>query len=1358
MKIRFMKIKHLGSIVGIFFLASMFCTQAFAVSPVVWTNPVDVTVTGNTIEKTAGCQGCTAGAVSQQSIASGNGYIEFSATAPNEGGRAGISSNSTNSTNTLDLKFAIGLGGGVWVIREDDIYRTEGTYVANDIFRIAYESGVAKYYKNGALIYTSALAPVYPAYFDTSIFDLNKKVSNAMIENFSATGSVKLYPSNLRITKGKSNTATAVFKNAGGVHSNATFSFSSSNPSIATATNDPLTSGGTSTNLASVKGLASGTATITGTANGLTTNALTVTVDDPAATAFADIHGDNDASGGSAITTKVGEPIEINAESSTGVNSLEWDWGDSDKTTEEFSATHAYFLAGTYTLSLKVTNSLGSISTDTVVVTVQNFAAPTATFTVTTAQQLIDAYNLCNGGEHIVIPAGTTLVGNIVLPARTFSDYVTIRSSGTMPDIRNRISPTDPGLATMQSTAYSERPLTISNNVAKLRIIGIKFAPFEQTQSDEFSLIEVGGRAQTSLSTNPQKIIFQHIVMNPPDTTMVRHGMWNDGYKVSVISSWLGNIFVRCFPGSGCITDSNAIFSLNGKGAHVYNNSYIEASTENIIYGGDVVSVDGHTPTNIEIRRSYFFKRLAWKPNPTPLFNIKNLIEFKIGRRVYLEGNIFENHWLGADAGQPNAININSLEEPDSPWTVTEDINFENNKVVEMPSGILLANSYYAPVGSGLIYNPRKANNIRFKNMLFNKFNGLNNNSSRLILLNGAEDVLLDRITQVDSTQNTNLLMSIATRNNYRFQMTNSILGMGNQYQIFADGGAFGRCGLNFATGAGSEFLPCDPNGFWNVSNNIFVRYNTDALVNPPANNCDSAVGFGSVGFVDLANGDYRLSGSGPCYTGQTNIGADIPVLNNRTACAVSGQQLSCGTALPTAPSALAATTVSTTQINLAWTDNSTNETGFRVERSTDNVTFTEIGTTAANVTTFNSTTLTSGTTYYYRVRAYNAGGNSAYSNTASATTAVVQAPYPGPAIPNLPVTLQAENFDKGGQGVSYNEVFGATSSSVYRSTPVETVDLQANASANNGFVVFEAGAGEWLEYTVNAPATALYDIGVRYSNGFTTGAGALHVEVCDAAGVTCTNVTGSLTTSPTGSWSTFATLTKYNVSVSAGNHVIRLAMDTNAPELCACVVGNMDSISFTASAIPAAPSGLTAVVNTTTGVTLNWLDNSPNETGFQVSRLTTTLATCPTTGYTLVSTTAANAVTFPNTGLTANTTYCYEVKSVNGVGASAGVRVMTRTAAPTAPSGLALTVISRNQINLAWVDNSNNETNFEIQRCSGSATCTPVNLVTNIAPNTLTYQNTGLTPATIYRYRVRAINGAGASAYTAIVNATTLP
>ncbi|MCX5697261.1 MAG: fibronectin type III domain-containing protein [Candidatus Omnitrophica bacterium] len=88
------------------------------------------------------------------------------------------------------------------------------------------------------------------------------------------------------------------------------------------------------------------------------------------------------------------------------------------------------------------------------------------------------------------------------------------------------------------------------------------------------------------------------------------------------------------------------------------------------------------------------------------------------------------------------------------------------------------------------------------------------------------------------------------------------------------------------------------------------------------------------------------------------------------------------------APTNLTASAVSTNQIKLSWKDNANNESGFKIERSLKASSgFTRIASVGANVTTYNNAGLNPGTTYYYRVCAYDSSANSAYSNSVSVTT-----------------------------------------------------------------------------------------------------------------------------------------------------------------------------------------------------------------------------------------------------------------------------------------------------------------------------------------------------------------------------------
>jgi hypothetical protein len=110
----------------------------------------------------------------------------------------------------------------------------------------------------------------------------------------------------------------------------------------------------------------------------------------------------------------------------------------------------------------------------------------------------------------------------------------------------------------------------------------------------------------------------------------------------------------------------------------------------------------------------------------------------------------------------------------------------------------------------------------------------------------------------------------------------------------------------------------------------------------------------------------------------------------------------------PAAPSDLVARAISSTQIDLTWTDNSDNEQGFRIERSLDGQSFAEVASVGPNITSFSDTGLSQGTTFFYRVFAFNAFGNSGASNVAADTTQ-------GPPIPVFPViSLDPTSIDFG--------------------------------------------------------------------------------------------------------------------------------------------------------------------------------------------------------------------------------------------------------------------------------------------------------------------------------------------------------
>jgi hypothetical protein len=103
---------------------------------------------------------------------------------------------------------------------------------------------------------------------------------------------------------------------------------------------------------------------------------------------------------------------------------------------------------------------------------------------------------------------------------------------------------------------------------------------------------------------------------------------------------------------------------------------------------------------------------------------------------------------------------------------------------------------------------------------------------------------------------------------------------------------------------------------------------------------------------------------------------------------------------IPSAPTGVSASNVSGTENSISWTDTSSNESGFKVERSTNFGGYVQVGTTSANATSYSDTSATADNSYEYRVRSYNVSGNSSYSYSNYVITATV--------VPNAPTSLVA--------------------------------------------------------------------------------------------------------------------------------------------------------------------------------------------------------------------------------------------------------------------------------------------------------------------------------------------------------------
>ncbi|MDP4209289.1 MAG: carbohydrate-binding protein [Bacteroidota bacterium] len=134
-------------------------------------------------------------------------------------------------------------------------------------------------------------------------------------------------------------------------------------------------------------------------------------------------------------------------------------------------------------------------------------------------------------------------------------------------------------------------------------------------------------------------------------------------------------------------------------------------------------------------------------------------------------------------------------------------------------------------------------------------------------------------------------------------------------------------------------------------------------------------------------------------------------------------------------------------------------------------------------------------------------------------------------SVPSLPGTIQAEDYDLGGEGVGYHDLSSGNKFGNYRS---DDVDLEQCTDTGGGYDLGDFQTGEWTQYTVNVSQTGTYTVEFRVTTQMDGTSLAMLVDG--------QNVTGTISVSNTGGWQTWTTVSKTGISLTKGQHVIRLS------------------------------------------------------------------------------------------------------------------------------------------------------------------------------------------------------------------------
>jgi hypothetical protein len=176
-------------------------------------------------------------------------------------------------------------------------------------------------------------------------------------------------------------------------------------------------------------------------------------------------------------------------------------------------------------------------------------------------------------------------------------------------------------------------------------------------------------------------------------------------------------------------------------------------------------------------------------------------------------------------------------------------------------------------------------------------------------------------------------------------------------------------------------------------------------------------------------------------------------------------------------------------------------------------------------------------------------------------------------------------------------------------------------------------------------------------------------------------------------------------------------------------------------------PTAFNITQKSDTSISFSWIDNATNETQYSIEQ-------CAGSGCidfisSVGSPISANSTSFIIDGLTPSMIYSFRIKAINSITASPYISNSNIKMSPAKPSNFITGQVTSNGINFTWLDNSVDESNFEIEKCVGSG-CTNFVPMSNspIAAQSQSYSATGLLENTTYQFRVRATNNDGQSTY----------
>ncbi len=288
------------------------------------------------------------------------------------------------------------------------------------------------------------------------------------------------------------------------------------------------------------------------------------------------------------------------------------------------------------------------------------------------------ALNQAQLGDTIELVAGSTYTGNFTFPKKaTGSGWIVVRTNKhtSLPPSGVRVGPSDAvNMAKIVST-NTGNTLSFPSGSHHYRLIGLEVTnAISNTSYIQTAIVSIDPGSSLNSVDLPNNITLDRVYVHSQPTTGVQRCVRVDGAYVAVVDSYLGECHAKGF-------DSQAIAGWNTNGPIKIVNNMLEGAGENVMFGGADPTVQGAIPSDIEIRNNHIYTPTTWKgTGGTTLWTKKNLFEIKAGKRILVEGNVFDGSWSDGQVG--HAILLRSTNQGGKcVWCQTTDFTARYNVV-----------------------------------------------------------------------------------------------------------------------------------------------------------------------------------------------------------------------------------------------------------------------------------------------------------------------------------------------------------------------------------------------------------------------------------------------------------------------------------------------------------------------------------------------------------------------------------------------------------------------------------------------------------------------------------------------------